>query len=166
MLETSLLLWLALWLRHESVVVTGTADPVPLGEADRAVTSIPVREQALLFGDLTGLLQLDPSLDLRQRGPGGIQADLSIRGSTFSQTLVLWNGRRLNDPQSGHHNLDVPVPLDAVESIEVLRGAGSSLYGADAVGGVVNIVTRPPERGEMRLRAAYGSFGYNSNAQR
>lgn len=159
MFDPSLVVWLALWLRHETVVVTGTVEPVPLGEADRAVRSIPVRGQALLFNDLTGILQLDPSLDLRQRGPGGIQADLSIRGSSFGQTLVLFNGRRMNDPQSGHHNLDLPVPLDAVESMEILRGAGSSLYGADALGGVVNIVTRAPERAEMKLRAAYGSFG-------
>ena len=73
-----------------------------------------------------------------------MQADLSIRGASFGKTLVLLNGMRLNDPQSGHHNMDIPVPLESVERVEVMRGSGSTLYGADAVGGVINIITEPP----------------------
>jgi iron complex outermembrane recepter protein len=132
MFDSTLLLWLALWFRHDAVVVTGTPEPIPLGEADRAVRSLSVQGQSILFGDLAAVLQLDPALDLRQRGPGGVQADVSIRGASYSQTLVLWNGRRMNDSQSAHHNLDLPVPLESVAAVEVLRGAGSSLYGADA----------------------------------
>src|SRR5205085_10334233 len=77
------------------------------------------------------------------------------------QTLILLNGQRLNDPQSGHHNLDIPVPLDSVQRVEVMRGAGSALYGSDAAAGVVNIVTAPPEATELRLRTAVGSDGIN-----
>lgn len=146
-------------VRRDVVVVTGTWEPLPLEEADRAVVSLPVKEQSLLFSGVTDFLQLDPSLDLRRRAPGGVQTDLSIRGASFGQTLVLLNGRRMNDPQSGHHSLDVPAPLDAVQSVEVLRGAGSALYGSDALGGVVNILTAPPEGWQARLRLAAGSFG-------
>lgn len=103
--------------RHDSIVVTGTPAPLPLEESDRAVTSLPVREQAILFTTFIDFLRLDPSLDLRQRAPNGLQADLSIRGATFGQVLVLLNGRRMNDPQSGHHHLDLPVPLESVEKI-------------------------------------------------
>lgn len=145
--------------RYDSVIVTGTPAPLPLEESDRAVTSLPVREQALLFTTFIDFLRLDPSLDLRQRAPNGLQADLSIRGATFGQVLVLLNGRRMNDPQSGHHHLDLPVPLESVEQIEVLRGAGSTLYGSDATGGVVQLVTRPPEASELRLQVGYGSWG-------
>lgn len=145
--------------RRDSVVVTGAWEPLPLEEADRAVAALPVREQALLFVNVIDFLQLDSSLDVRRRAPGGVQTDLSIRGATFGQTLVLLNGRRMNDPQSGHHSLDIPAPLDAVQSVEVLRGAGSALYGSDAVGGVVNILTAPPESWQARLRLAGGSFG-------
>lgn len=145
--------------RREAIVVTGSAEAIPLEEADRSVTAMRVRGQDLLFNTHADLLQLDPSLDLRQRGPNGTQADLSIRGGSFGQTLVLWNGRRMSDPQSGHHNLDLPIPLESMDRVEVMRGSGSSLYGSDAVGGVVNIITRPPEAGEVRMRAALGSFG-------
>lgn len=145
--------------RHESVTVIGSFEPVPLEEADRAVDSLPVPDLLPLTRSWVDFVRADPSLDLRQRAPDGIQGDLSIRGATFGQTLVLLDGLRLNDAQSGHHNLDVPVPLEAIERIEVLRGAGSALYGSDAVGGVVNFITRRPEVSEIRLRAAGGSFG-------
>jgi iron complex outermembrane receptor protein len=145
---------------HQSIVVTGAWEPLPLEEADRAVSSLPVLPHRTLFNSLPDLLQLHPSLDLRQRAPNGLQGDLSIRGATFGQTLVLLNGRRMNDPQSGHHSLDLPVPLDAVQSVEILRGAGSTLYGSDALGGVVNVITaRPPDAWQARARLAAGSFG-------
>ncbi len=146
-------------VRRDVIVVTGTWEPLPLEEADRAVISLPVREQSVLFQNVIDFLQLDPSLDVRRRAPVGVQTDLSIRGAAFGQTLVLLNGRRLNDPQSGHHSLDVPAPLDAVQAVEVLRGAGSTLYGSDALGGAVNIRTAAPESWSARLRLAGGSFG-------
>jgi len=160
---------LAVWLplvaqapaRRDSVVVTGAFEPIPLEEADRPVAIYDVRSLGLLSNTWVDILRLDPSLDLRQRAPNGVQSDLSINGATFGQTLVLLNGVRLNDAQSGHHNLDVPVPLESVSNIEILRGSGSALYGSDAVGGVVNFITRPPEAPEVRLRAAAGSFGVN-----
>jgi iron complex outermembrane recepter protein len=147
--------------RRDVLVVTGTYQPVPLEEADRTVKVLDVEDLPLLSNSLADFLRLDPSLDLRERAPNGVQTDLSIRGATFGQTVVLLDGIRLNDAQSGHHNLDIPVPLEAVSRIEVLRGAGSTLYGSDAVGGVVNFVTRPPEYSEGTLRTALGSFGTN-----
>ncbi|GIU75689.1 MAG: hypothetical protein KatS3mg004_2776 [Bryobacteraceae bacterium] len=145
--------------RRDVIVVTGTWEPLPLEEADRAVLSLPAREQSILFANVMDLLQLDPSLDLRRRAPAGVQSDLSIRGATFGQTLVLLNGRRMNDPQSGHHSLDIPLPFDAIQAVEVLRGAGSTLYGSDALGGAVNFIPAAPESWQARLRLAGGSFG-------
>ena len=148
--------------RKDAIIVTGTYEAIPLDEADRAVDQVPVRAQSLLFGNVVDALKLDPSLDLRQRSPGGTQADLSIRGSSTGQTLVLINGMRVNDAQTAHHNLNLTTPLNEVQSVEILRGAGSSLYGSDAVGGVVNIVTTPPESTEFRFRSAIGSAGTNA----
>ncbi len=79
-------------------------------------------------------------VDVQQRG--GAQADISLRGAGIEQVLVLVDGVRVSDVQTGHFDLDVTVPLDRVERIEVLRGPASALFGADAVGGVVNVVTR------------------------
>jgi iron complex outermembrane receptor protein len=93
-----------------------------------------------------------------------VQADLSIRGSGIGETLVLLNGQRINDPQTAHHDMDIPVPLEAVARIETMRGSGSTMYGSDAAGGVVNIVTEKPERTEVRLRAAAGNIGMNQQS--
>nr|MDQ2713089.1 TonB-dependent receptor plug domain-containing protein [Acidobacteriota bacterium] len=150
----------------ETVVVTGTADPVPLEESDRSVDVIGnLRKELLLFGNLGNVFQLDSSVDLQQRAPG-VQADIAIRGGTFGQTLVLLNGMRIDDVQSAHHNFDVPAPLDAIGRVEILRGSGSTLYGSDAVGGVVNVLTRADEQPELVFRTAVGSFGTNAESGR
>ncbi|ABF41072.1 TonB-dependent receptor [Candidatus Koribacter versatilis Ellin345] len=145
----------------EVVVVTGTWEPMPLEDLQRSVQSVDVQAAPLLFSSTAQFLQLDPSVDVRQRAPGGDQADLSIRGSAFEQSLVLIDGLRVNDAQTGHHNLDLPIPLDTISRIEVLHGAGSTFYGADALGGAVNFITAPAATSELRLRAGFGNFGYN-----
>jgi outer membrane cobalamin receptor len=121
------------------VVVTGSFQPIPLSEANRAVKSVELQKQPLLYDSLIEPLLADPSIDLEERAPGGVQADLSIRGATFEQSLVLVNGLRMNDAQTGHHDMDLPFPLEAVSRIEILHGSGSTLYGADAMGGAVNL---------------------------
>jgi len=143
----------------QTVVVTGAYDPIPLEESERAVRAIPARELAPLTATISDLLNLDASLDLRERAPGAIQSGLSIRGGSFGQTLVLWNGMRLNSVQSSNLNMDIPVPLDALSQVEILKGSGSTLYGSDATAGVVNFITRPPEHSEIRLRAGLGNWG-------
>jgi outer membrane cobalamin receptor len=148
--------------RRDVVVVTGSYVPVPLEEVNRSVTVQELGEdEKLLSNTAVDFLKLDPSIDLRQRGPNNIQGDLSIRGSTFGQTLVLVDGVRMNDVQSGHHNMDLPVPIESLEKIEVLKGSGSALYGSDAVGGVVNFITRKPEASEIRMRLGVGNHGTN-----
>ena len=102
-------------------------------------------------------MRLLTSVDVRARGIRGVQSDFSVRGAGFGQMLVLVDGVRLNDPQSGHHNGDIPVPLDLVERIEILYGPGSSLFGADAVGGTINIVTRRESTEAAAVEG--GSFG-------
>ncbi|HEX4133923.1 MAG TPA: TonB-dependent receptor [Bryobacteraceae bacterium] len=148
--------------QKDSIVVTGAAEPVPLAEADRDVGVLPLPEkQRELYNSWFDLLQFDSALDLQQRALGGFQGDLSIRGATFGQTLVLLDGLRINDVQTGHFNLDLPIPLEMLSEIEVLKGSGSTLYGSDAIGGVVNVRTQPIEPGEFRLLAGAGNFGVN-----
>jgi len=146
---------------REVIAVTGTYTPIPVENIDRSLDIIDTRENSLLYDHWVDYLHADPSIDLRQRGPNDVQADLSIRGSTFGQTLVLLNGLRLNDAQTGHHNMDQPIPTPSLERIEVLRGAGSSFYGSDAVGGSVNFITGPPKYSEIRAGTAIGNFGIN-----
>lgn len=96
-------------------------------------------------------LQWATGVELSPRSPA--QADLSIRGAGFEPVLVLVDGIRASDPQTGHFDLDLAVPLDRVERIEILRGPASAQYGSDAVGGVVNIVTRGGTPRSVRLEA-------------
>ncbi len=127
----------------ETIIVTGVAQPVIFEALSRAVTVI-TREQiaALPARTVADVLRLAASVEVRARGGRGVQSDFSVRGAGFGQALVLVDGVRLNDAQSGHHNGDIPVPLEAIERIEVLLGGGSSLYGADAFGGTINVITR------------------------
>src|SRR3954467_761207 len=147
--------------QKETIVVTGTFLPAPLSENDRSVRLIETTEAPLLFNSVMDYLQTDPNIDLQQRAPNGVQADLSILGSTFAETLVLLNGLRMNDAQTAHHDMDIPIPLEAISRIEVLHGAGSTLYGSDAMGGAVNFITAPPPRTEFRMRLGLGNFGFN-----
>jgi iron complex outermembrane receptor protein len=146
---------------HESIVVTGTYEPLTLDEMDRSLTVLPVREHNVVFNSLADVLRQDPSIDLEARAPDGVQNDISIRGSSYAQTLVLLNGLRMDDAQSGHHDMDIPVPLDAISRVEVLEGSGSTMYGSDAVGGAINVITQPPDATELILRTAVGNFGTN-----
>jgi len=146
--------------REEQLVVTGSYGAVPLEETDRSVSAVEVGQSPSEYRSWVDVLEQDPSLDVQQRAPG-TAADLSIRGSTFEETLILVNGLRLNDAQTGHNNLDIPFPFESVERVEVLKGAGSTLYGADAMGGAVNFITRVPETSEIRLGAGIGNWGTN-----
>jgi iron complex outermembrane receptor protein len=148
----------------QTVIVTGVFEPVPLEQADRPVDVIDVHKLELESNALVDLLRLDSSVDLQERGPNGTQADVSIRGGTYEESLILLNGWRMNDMQTGHHDMDLPVPLDAVSSVEILPGSGSTLYGSDAMAGVVNFITRAPDSTELRARTAFGNFGVNQQS--
>ena len=107
----------------------------------RALELLPARSLADVIGRALGA-------DVLARSP--MQADISLRGSTTDQVAVLVDGVPVNDTQTGHFHLDQPVPLADVERIEVLRGTASSVHGAGAVGGIINIVTRRGPHAELR----------------
>lgn len=144
-----------------TVTVLGAAEPVSLGESARSVVVLDTQQHPLAFNTVEDYLRTDSSIQINQRGAGGYPADLSIRGTSFEQTLVLLDGFRVNDSQAAHNNLDLPVPLDDMANIEVLHGAGSTLYGADALGGVVDFTTARPGTGSLWFSAGAGSFNEN-----
>jgi iron complex outermembrane receptor protein len=135
------------------------ASRIPGGGVTRAAEVLD-REtlNELPVSTLTEALRWGVGVDLQPRSPA--QADLSLRGGSFEQVLVLVDGVPVSDAQTGHFDLNLTVPLDLVERVEVVRGPSSSLHGADAVGGVVNVVTRDGAEGAGgRLRVEGGSFG-------
>lgn len=148
----------------ETLVVLGSAAPVPLTESPSSVLILPVEDQQFRVATPLDLLRQDASLFLEQRGAGGAQSDIVLRGGSFAQTLILLNGFRINDSQTAHHNLDLPIPLEALDQIQVLHGAGSTLHGADALSGVVDFLTAAPNSPSLLLRAGGGNFGQNEQA--
>jgi len=144
---------------RQMVVVTAATTPVEMGTVTRTLTVITRQQiEALPAHSIADVLRLSASIDVRARGVRGVQTDFAVRGANFGQMLVLVDGVRLNDAQSGHHNGDIPVALDDVERIEILHGPGSAVFGADAFGGTVNVITRRNvERPTLLVQG--GSFG-------
>lgn len=146
-----------------TVVVVGNPEPVTLGESDRSIFVIDTQNQ-LAYPQVEDYMRTDSSTFIEQRGAGGSQADISLRGTSFEQTLVLLNGLRINDAETSHNNMDIPVPIQALRGIDILHGSGSTLYGSDAIGGVVDFVTAEPAHDSLRLRAGGGNYGENEQA--
>jgi vitamin B12 transporter len=88
------------------------------------------------------LIRFLPGIEVQQRGPQGAQSNIIIRGGTFQQVLVVIDGVKLNDPLTGHFNSYIPIHPNEIDRIEILKGAASAIYGSEAVGGVVNIITK------------------------
>lgn len=149
---------------QETLMVLGSATPAPLAESSASVEDLPVEENRPFVDGPLDLLRAGSSVLIEQRGAGGAQSDLTLRGGGFGQTLVLVNGFRVNDSQTGHNTLDLPIPMEAMRDLQVLRGAGSTLHGADALSGVVDFLTAAPSNTSLLLRAGAGSFGLNEES--
>ncbi|MBI1937545.1 MAG: TonB-dependent receptor [Ignavibacteriales bacterium] len=125
------------------VVVTSAKSPVSFAHLARTVAVIDSSTiQSLPANNIQDILQYAGSVDLRTRGVEGVQGDAVIRGGTFEQTLILINGVKISDPQTGHHNLNIPISLQNIERIEILKGQGSRIFGPNAFGGAINIITK------------------------
>ncbi len=148
-------------IEMDEVVVSAHRSPETLSQITRIVTIITKDEiQQSPVQSLQDLLEFSPNLDVRQRGGLGVQSDLSIRGGSFDQALILLNGVNITDPQTGHHNLNLPVTLDAVERIEILEGPSSRIFGLNAFSGAINIITGTSSKSYLKARLSGGQFDY------
>lgn len=130
---------------------------LPFSDHSRSLQVITSSQiQSMPVQSVPELLNYVAGVDVRQRGAHGVQADIGIRGGTFDQTLVLINGIKMIDPQTGHHLLNLPLDLDNIERIEVLKGPGARIYGQNAFAGAINIVTKVPEEGYVKIGAQAG----------
>ena len=142
----------------QEVLVQANRLQIPFSKDNRNVEIIDAQTiQQLPVKTLNQVLGLLNGVDLRQRGPFGSQADVSIDGGSFEQTLVLLNGAKISDAQTAHNTLNLPVPLDAIERIEVLRGAAARIYGINALTGAINIITKTPTHNSIQAQAYTGS---------
>ena len=135
----------------------------------RIVTVIEQKEIAQLsVQSIDQLLDYVAGVDIRQRGTNTTQADISVRGGSFDQVLVLLNGVNVTDPQTGHFNLDIPLALSDVKRVEVLQGSSARILGPNAFSGAINIVTESAEGKFIRSQHEFGSyhtFGQSVSAQ-
>ena len=139
----------ALYVTAEKLNPTrGIITPVEVYKRDTlSVTPLQTIESAL---------RLNPAIDIRERGGKGIQADISIRGGSYDQTMVLLNGIDFSDARTGHQSHSLPVDLDIVGKIDIISG----LTGIGAYSGALNIVTTPLRPNYMRAELSGGAYGY------
>ena len=141
----------------EQVMVKDNRIQIPFSEHSRTLNIITHQEiEASTAQSVPELLQNVAGVDIRQRGAHGVQADVSIRGGTFDQTLILINGIKMSDPQTGHHTLNIPIDLESVERIEILKGPAARVYGQNAFAGAINIVTKIPEKKYLQFNVFGG----------
>lgn len=146
----------------EEMLVTGTRTPVPAAESLSSVTVISREElQALQPMDLIDVFRHVPGVDISRSGGPGSAASIFMRGTASDQTLLLLDGQRINSANLGSTSFEFLDPSQ-IQRIEVVRGPGSSLYGSDAIGGVIQIFTRE-NSGED---ATHVSTGAGSNSLR
>jgi len=125
------------------VTVTATLQPVAVSQTGRNLIVVDGAQfQKLPVNSIDELLRYVPGLEVQARGPMGTQSDFVLRGGTFQQVLVVLDGLRLNDPNTGHFSSYIPIAPAEIERIEILKGAASAIYGSDAVGGVIHIITK------------------------
>ncbi|MFZ1749028.1 MAG: TonB-dependent receptor [Saprospiraceae bacterium] len=146
---------------HTIDQVTITQNRIQLGYAEQnrqvqIITKEQIRSAPVTT--LPELLQFVTGVDIRRRGPSGVQADIAIRGGGFEQTLVLLNGIRMNDAQTGHHNMYMPIDIQQIEKIEIIKGGASRLFGQNAFAGAINIITKPKNQTSLAGDIQYGSF--------
>lgn len=145
----------------DSIFVSANRVPTTFSEVGRNYNVITNQEIVQLpVNNFQDLLEYNSGLDIKQRGPQGVQADVSIRGGSFEQTLILIDGIKLIDPQTGHHNLNLPISFSQIERVEILKGQGSRSYGANAFSGVINIITKRNALNNLSLNISGGENNY------
>ena len=135
---------------------------LPFSKQSRNISLISKRQiETTPARSLAEVLSFVPGVDVRQRGVTGVQSDISIRGGSFEQTLMLLNGIKLSDPQTGHHMMNIPVPLVNIDRVEVLKGPASRIFGQNAYAGAINVITELSDKRYARVQGYAGDFGIN-----
>ena len=144
------------------LVITATRSPLEIARSGSAISVIDSAQiEAYGARNIADALRLSPGVDVSEQGGAGGMSIVRVRGSEAGQTLVLMDGLRIGDPSStaGEFNF-ASIALTDIDRIEILRGPQSALYGSDAMGGVVNIITRKGSRTPSRsVTIEGGSYG-------
>lgn len=141
------------------VVVTSARIDLPFDENSRTIQIVTAADiQKLGVTNVADALQQVAGIDVRRQGVNGMQADLYIRGGSFDQTLLLIDGIKVDDPQTGHHTLNLALPIEVIERIEIIKGPAARIFGQNAFSGAVNIVTKSNSQNELVTKLQTGSY--------
>ena len=144
----------------DTIVIKSTRIDLPFKENSRTIrviTSEDIKNSAAT--NVADLLQQVAGVDIRRRGTAGSQADLYIRGGGFDQTLLLIDGIKMDDAQTGHHTMNAALPIEVIERIEIIKGPAARVFGQNAFTGAINIVTKKKLSNTVSANIEAGSFG-------
>ena len=151
----------------KEVVVSTTKLEIPFSKNFRTVKIISsdyIKNSPA--SNVSDLLQEITGIDVRRRGVGGVQGDLYIRGGGFDQTLLLVDGMKMDDAQTGHHTLNMILPLYLIERIEVIKGPAARIFGQNAFNGAINIVTKDVKGEKKQIDLSLKEISYGSFEQK
>lgn len=156
----------------DPVTISASLKPINVSKTGRNIVIVKGEEfNKLPVHTIDELLRYLPGIEVQMRGPMGSQSDIVIRGGTFQQVLVVLDGLRLNDPNTGHFTGYIPISPSEIDRIEIVKGASSAIYGSEAVGGVIHIITKTfaakiqEDKSSLMLKSAVGEYGlWNINA--
>ena len=144
----------------DSIVINSTRISLPFKKNSRTITVITAKDiKNSAATNVADLLQQVTGVDVRRRGTGGGQSDLYIRGGGFDQTLLLIDGIKMDDAQTGHHSMNAALPIEVIERIEIIKGPAARIFGQNAFTGAINIVTKKRLNNKVSINVEAGSFG-------
>jgi iron complex outermembrane receptor protein len=144
----------------DSITIKSSRIDLPFKKNSRTIsiiTSETINESPAT--NLVELLQQEAGIDVRRQGIYGMQSDLYVRGGGFDQTLLLIDGIKVEDPQTGHHTLNIALPLEVIKRIEIIKGPAARIFGQNAFTGAINIVTKSNE--SIKNNAGFQLGSYN-----
>ena len=143
----------------DEIILSSNRIEVPFSENSRTIQVISNEDiQNSTANNVAEILQQFTGVDIRRRGVNGMQSDLYIRGGSFEQTLVLIDGIKTENPQTGHHTMNIMIPIENIERIEIIKGPAARIYGQNAFTGAINIVTKKYIDTQLKGELAYGSY--------
>ena len=144
----------------DTIIISSARIDIPFKENARTIQIITadiIKNSAAT--NVADILQQVAGVDIRRRGTAGSQADLYIRGGGFDQTLLLIDGIKMDDAQTGHHTLNAALPIEVIERIEIIKGPAARIFGQNAFTGAINIVTKKKLNNKVSANVEAGSFG-------
>jgi vitamin B12 transporter len=143
----------------QEVIISSTRIDLPFSKNSRTIQLITAEDMKKAgVTNVADALQQIAGIDIRRRGTNGTQADLYIRGGSFDQTLLLVDGIKVDDAQTGHHTMNLALPIEVIKRIEIIKGPAARIFGQNAFNGAINIITKDVPDTDVSLSVQGGSY--------